>query len=221
MDAEHRAAKPAQARLIATLEALKPRPGFRQPPLRETLREFAAGWSALSRTARLALKLVEAGDRLTLAELRVVPSRMRMAGWSESESELALGIRLTQIECQRRHLSIKRTLLGDACLHALARRYERGRDRSDAAVLADLFALAEAYPERVLTLGDFRVPAGSGGAWIGECVRYTGRPFLTARTFVDAAAWHRLDIAGCAGGLSNRLSRRRPSMPKEHSDHRG
>jgi hypothetical protein len=97
---------------------------------------------------------------------------MRMESWVESE--LALGIRLTEVRFTRRVLDIKRRPLGDACLHALARRYQRGADRSDAAVLSDLWALAG---------GDFRVRAG-GGAWVGERVQYGGGPHLAARTYV-------------------------------------
>jgi hypothetical protein len=183
VEAEQRTVKPAQDCLVSSLEALSPRRGFRQPPLRPTLRQFAARWRALPSTALLGLKLVETGDRLSLAEIRVLPSRMRMEGWVEPE--LALGVRLTQIEFARRRVSIKRIPLGDACLHALARRYERGPDRDDATVLADLFALAEAY-EQALTPGDFRIPA-SGGAWVGERVKYQDRPFLAARTYVENA----------------------------------
>jgi hypothetical protein len=95
-------------------------------------------------------------------------------------------VRLTQIEFARRRLSIKRIPLGDACLHALARRYERGPDRDDDAVLADLVALAEGFGNHALVGGDFRIPA-SGGAWIGAPVRYHDRPFLAARTYVDTA----------------------------------
>jgi hypothetical protein len=44
------------------------------------------------------------------------------------------------------HRAIERLPLADTCLHALARQIERGTDHADAAVIADLFALAEAYP---------------------------------------------------------------------------
>jgi hypothetical protein len=132
-------------------------------------------------TARLAFKVQEAGERFTLCEVRVVPSRMRMEGWDKSE--LALAVRLTEIEFAHGHLSISWRPLGDACLHAIARRYQRGEDRSDAAVLADLWALAEAFPQQAANSGDFKVPAGKG-FWVGERVQYGGGPHLAARTFV-------------------------------------
>jgi hypothetical protein len=80
VEAEQRTVKPAQDRLVATLEALAPRRGFRTPTLRPTLRQFATAWRDLPATAQLALKLVEAGDHLSLAEIRVLPSKMRMEG---------------------------------------------------------------------------------------------------------------------------------------------
>jgi hypothetical protein len=104
-----------------------------------------------------------------------------MEGWEEDE--LAIGIRLTKISFKHRVLDIKRRPLGDACLHALARRYQRGEDRSDAAVLKDLWELAQAFPQAAATGGDFRVPAG-GGFWVGERVSYHGGPHLAARTYV-------------------------------------
>jgi hypothetical protein len=68
-------------------------------------------------------------------------------------------------------------------VNALARRYQRGDNRSDNAVLADLLELACAFPEQALAGGDFRV-ATRDGAFVGELVRYNGQPFLTARTYV-------------------------------------
>jgi hypothetical protein len=182
VQAEHQVVKPAQEQLIALLEELKPRRGFRQRKVLPTLRVVAAKWRALPATARLAFKVTGSGDRFSLAEVRVIPSKMRMADWDESE--LALALRLTEIECRRRKLSIKRRPLGDACLHALARRYQRGEDRSDDSVLEDMWALADAFPQQAPAGGDFRV-ATRDGYWVGELVQYDGQPFLTARTFVD------------------------------------
>jgi hypothetical protein len=165
VDAEARIIGPAQRRLIATLEELEPRRGFRQRKVLPTLRQVTAHWRHLPSFARLAFKVEGSAERFSLIEVRATPAKMHMAGWEDDE--LAIGIRLTEINFQRRVLDIKRRPLGDACLHALARRYQRGVDRSDAAVLSDLWELAQAFPEQALTGGDFRVPA-DGGYWIGE-----------------------------------------------------
>jgi hypothetical protein len=164
---------PAQRRLIATLEELESRRGFRQRKVLPTLRAVTARWRHLPSFTRLAFKVEGPADRLKLVEVRATPARMHMQGWQHDE--LALGIRLTEINFRRRVLDIKRRPLGDACLHALARRYQRGHDRSDAAVMADLWELAQAFPKRALAGGDFRVPAG-GGYWVGARVQYDGQP---------------------------------------------
>jgi hypothetical protein len=129
----------------------------------------------------LAFKVEGSAERFKLVEIRATPAKMHMAGWEEDE--LAIGIRLTEIEFKHRVLDIKRRPLGDACLHALARRYQRGEDRADSAVLKDLWEPAPAFPQAAATGGDFRVPAGEG-FWIGERVQYHGGPHLAARTFV-------------------------------------
>jgi hypothetical protein len=181
VDAEARIVNPAQLRLIQTLEELEPRRGFRQRKVLPTLRSVTARWRHLPSFARLAFKVTGSTERFKLVEIRATPAKMHMIGWSEDE--LAIGIRLTEISFKRRVLDIKRKPLGDACLHSLARRYQRGVDRSDAAVLADLWELAQAFPEQALTGGDFRV-ATRDGYWIGERVKYHGGPHLAARTYV-------------------------------------
>jgi hypothetical protein len=181
VDAEARIVNPEQRRLIAMLEALEPRRGFRQRKVVPTLRSVTAHWRHLPSFARLAFKVTSSAEGFKLVEVRATPTRMHMQGWETDE--LAIGIRLVEIEFKRRVLDIKRRPLGDACLHALARRYQRGDNCSDNAVLADLLELACAFPERALAGGDFRVPAG-GGAWVGERVRYDGGPHLAARTYV-------------------------------------
>jgi hypothetical protein len=181
LEREYLAVRPAQEQLIASLEKLAPRRGFRRLPIRDTLNTVARRWRALPAETRLGpLKLAQHGEKLSLAEVRIVPSKMRMEGWDDTE--LVLGLVLIQIDYGR-EISVQRRPLGDACLHALARRYQRGDSRSDNAVLADLLELACAFPDQALAGGDFRV-ATRDGAFVGELVRYNGQPFLTARTYV-------------------------------------
>jgi hypothetical protein len=52
-------------------------------------------------------------------------------------------------------------------LHALARRYQRGAARDDAAVLADLHPLGRGGLEAFRDGGEFAIPAPGGGRWIG------------------------------------------------------
>jgi hypothetical protein len=95
LEAEHLVVRPAQDRLIASLEELAPRKGFRRLPIAATLRPVAARWRALPAETRLALKLTQHGEKLSLAEVRIVPSKMRMEGWDDTE--LVLGLVLIQI----------------------------------------------------------------------------------------------------------------------------
>jgi hypothetical protein len=182
LEREYTVVRPAQDQLIAAVERLVPRRrGFRRLPIAETLRTVASRWRALPAETRLGpLKLSQTGKKLSLAEVRVVPSRMKMESWSESE--LVLGLSLIQIDYGDQ-IIVSRKPLGDASLHAVARRYQRGTDRSDKAVLRDLLELACAFPERAIAGGDFRI-ATRDGYWLGELVSYDGQPFLTARTFV-------------------------------------
>ena len=182
LEAEYLIVRAAQDQLIAAVERLgHRRRGFRRLPIAETLRTVASRWRALPAETRLGpLKLSQTGKKLSLAEVRVVPSRMKMESWSESE--LVLGLSLIQIDYGDQ-IIVSRKPLGDASLHAVARRYQRGTDRSDKAVLRDLLELACAFPERAIAGGDFRI-ATRDGYWLGELVSYDGQPFLTARTFV-------------------------------------
>ncbi len=76
-------------------------------------------------------------------------------------------------------------------LHALARRYERGSDRSDQAVLADIAALVARHKSPLNDGVNFVCPVVSG-KWRGERVQANicgtdqpKRPCLSVRTFVD------------------------------------
>jgi hypothetical protein len=182
LEVEYLAVKPVQERLIGEVERLVPRKGFRRLPIAATLRTVAAQWRAMPAASRLGpLKLTQHGEKLSIAEVRVVPCKMKYQSWTDME--LVLGLLLIQIDYGH-EIAISRRPLGDAGLHAVARRFERGTDRSDAAVLADLLELACAFPERAMAGGDFRV-ATRDGYWLGELVSYDGQPFLTARTFMD------------------------------------
>jgi len=106
--------------------------------------------------------------------------------WNEDERELSLAVRLTEIVCKPPEALRERTLiLSTVGLHALARCYQRGLDHSDQRVLADLTVLARAALEAIRD-GDqeVRIPAPSGGAWVGQRYPDSGliiRTFLAAR----------------------------------------
>lgn len=82
-------------------------------------------------------------------------------------------------------------IIASISLHALARRYQRGFDTTDSAILSELRELALRHAGIVEALGDFAV-AGDGGAWCGEVastqVAEVVVPVLAIRTFTPAGA---------------------------------
>jgi hypothetical protein len=93
--------------------------------------------------------------------------------------ELAVSVTSVTLGLQGDVLISDRRLLADVGLHALARRYERGTDRHDTAVLSDLALLAHAH-ESAVALGSAFTIAG----WRGEVCLVAGAPVLCVRTFV-------------------------------------
>jgi hypothetical protein len=73
-------------------------------------------------------------------------------------------------------------LIAGVGLHALARRYQRGADRTDTAVLGDLLPIATDYRAVARAKGEFSIPAG-GGSWIGACGPFDAVAIV--RTFVE------------------------------------
>jgi hypothetical protein len=165
---------------VDLLRRVRPRPGFQPMPRHDYLRRLVADWRALHDPGRLAL-LADFADGMHLAELRISPTRMRFAGWHDEGTEAALSIGLHLVTCKPPKFREERAIVADVGLHALARRFQRASDHADAAVLADLAALAPKWRD---TAGEFRIPAPSGGHWIGSVTAVRGAPVLAVRTFV-------------------------------------
>jgi hypothetical protein len=164
---------------IDLLRRVRPRPGFQPMPRHAYLRRLAAEWRAQPHPGRLAL-LAEFDDgRLHVAELRAAPAKMRFAAAGFEELAITIGFHVvTMLPPKFREMS---AIVADIGLHALARRYQRVADNSDEAMRADLAALAPKWRD---TAGEFRIPAPSGGEWIGAVTTVRGSPVLAVRTFV-------------------------------------
>jgi len=67
-------------------------------------------------------------------------------------------------------------------LHALARRFERGSDRSVDAIIADLLGAAIHKPSGESP--EFRIPARGGGHWAGSYSEMEGKTAAMVRTFL-------------------------------------
>ena len=146
---------------------------------------MAAAWRALPATGRLLLTAEfnpKPEPKLLIAEVRCVPTRLVLPDWDADE--LALSIWLRSIRIRPPECRETTTFLAVVGLHALARRFERGERRADAAVLRDLAPVGRGYPAAVAAGVEFAIPAGTG-RWIGAVMQASGAPVLAVRTFLD------------------------------------
>jgi hypothetical protein len=119
---------------------------------------------------------------LTMLDVRVEPSRMSWPGWAEGELALALVLRTIML---RPPAFFEVTVpLAQVGLHAIARRFQRGVDRTAAAVLRDLVPLAQAWPATIDGGREFEIPVAIGGRWMGAVMESADAPVLLVRTFV-------------------------------------
>jgi hypothetical protein len=175
-------ANKASAKIEILISPLRPRPRFLPMPKHRYLRHVADCWKKLPAFGRLGSVSEFADGRLRLAEIRAVPARMQLEGWESDE--LAIAVVMRFVRCAPPAYEAQHILVGDIGLHALARRVERGFDRTDRAVLADLTPLAHAYRAICRAGGDFKIRV-EGGTWKGTVSLVKGKPCLTVRTFTD------------------------------------
>src|SRR5665647_1627305 len=92
-----------------------------------------------------------------------------------------------QMRLSASEFSFTNAPLATISLHALARRYQRGFNNSDAAISTDLHALSRPPPGLLDNFGDFYI-ATESGFWVGPVVEIEDRGgparILVARTFV-------------------------------------
>lgn len=100
-----------------------------------------------------------------------------------------------EIDLARRRSAFTTKPMASLGLHALARRFERGRRTCDANVLADLVVIAGFRAEGG---GPFAIPV-SAGRWVGRpCeITHNGKQVLVnaVRTFLDGDDDDRDDVA--------------------------
>jgi hypothetical protein len=187
------------AAATALLAPLQPRDGFVPQYTQETLRITAARWkSSLPEWGRLRIaSKLRNRTHLQVVETRLAPFRIVMQDWDATE--LSVAITLTVIDLRLptfrsppepgtpgslgREYSENVQVLGAVGLHALGRRFERGADRTDGAVLRDLFAIASAWPTAIRS-PEFEIPIAGRGKWVGAVKIHAGKPALAVRTFI-------------------------------------
>jgi hypothetical protein len=159
---------------------LRPRPRFRPVPRQALLKILGRAWRDSEPLGRLDLVVKYVKPRLDLIDIRAVPAKVYCESWP-GDDEPALAIIVDHLGiAPPAPLRESSTMLASLGLHALARRFQRGADRSDDAVKADLLALAHAAPDAVIDGGEFEIATPSGGRWVGAVVD----TYALVRTFL-------------------------------------
>jgi len=140
---------------------LRPRGDFSPTFTKQSLSVMAARWKSLPEFGRLRCVARNDGARLQILETRIVPFRVVMADWAKEELSIAVTLQVVEMRIPAAFAATTK-LIAVIGLHALARRYERGEDRRDVAVLRDLSVFGRAWPAAVRTGGDFDIPAARG-----------------------------------------------------------
>ncbi len=170
---------------VALTTPLCERDGFRPTFTKGSLRLTEARWKALPQAwgpLRNPVSTI-AGGTLSIAELRAVDFRAAMAAWNGDELSIAVAV-LSVTMTLPSTFSFGSKTLAIVGLHALARRYARGADRRDLAVVMDMLPIAVAAPAALARGGDFEIQAGEG-RWIGTRMLLDGKPVLSVRTYVE------------------------------------
>ena len=147
------------------------------------------------------VEIKQRGKSLLIRELRASASVYRAENWYEVEHGLIINAFV--LEAGPSVYQCKVFTLVHLSLHALARRFQRGADASETAVMDDLRTLGQAHhgladrPDG----SEIAVPVGHGGAWIG-----------TVETLTDAAL---VRIKGCSFGPIWRMGFSRAAAPLE------
>jgi hypothetical protein len=178
-----RLAAAATARRAAAEELLapfRPRPGFTPFPSKEHLARLQHRWRALPAFGRLRLRIKQERATLELGELRAAPAAVHLPDWDGDAVEAAVAIEVFVLVIKPPLFWETTTTLASVGAHALARRYRRGFDNSETAVLRDLARLGAAAPAAIRAGGECDLPAG----WRGAVWRTANGPLVAVRTFL-------------------------------------
>lgn len=175
----------------------------RKPTLRpEHVIDIERRWRAMPCEFRFFAPSYEHPKKLLrIREMRLSAHTAHASGWEAGEREQGLSVCLVTCEVTKGGAyTFSNQPLATVALHAVARRFQRGRDRSEAAVLADLFMLAAGLLN--VERPDPGVVAIDGGEWRGlmakteiqngdgeVLARHAG---LAVRTFIDSDQWERV-----------------------------
>lgn len=158
------------------LKKVKVRPGFR----RLKTKQLADLWINLpGQGAQLGMLYRTNPGELSVGELRVFPSHLRLVHWPPDALEISISLTSVALVLRGDRCLTSHRWLADVGLHALARRFQRGSDRSDEAVLHDLGSIEPGYANAIERGGDFDL-----AGWRGDVRIVQGERVLCVRTFV-------------------------------------
>jgi len=161
-------------------------------PRPEILAAVSRAWRVvMPPTGRISQELTLDRKALCIVETRLCPQRYHVSAWEADAWEPGVAVvRLSLRIAPYTRLSLSIQNLCCASLHALGRRFERGCQRTDDAIIADLAALAAAHEALVEQPegSSFDLPVADG-RWLGSVldVRTATGPqrMPVARTFVE------------------------------------
>jgi hypothetical protein len=165
---------------------------FPQRKLRpEMLTELVQGWRYMqSRNFRTHLAAKLERTRCSISERRAVAAHMKLhEGWENEEP--AIGISEITMTANGNRLHAGARMRCTFSLHALARRYQRGLDCDDAALLLDMELVAQLDADACDVGTGYKITTDEhGGGWRGRTVRVRGddgheQRVLSVRTWLS------------------------------------
>lgn len=157
-------------------------------PVREgTLIDLQRLWRASMPSYGLVGSSVSIADRREPAfmVMRISACRFNTDLWDGAGAD-GLGVSVSTVRARRGAVEVDPIILGACSLHGLARRIERGADRSDEAVFADLARLGWRYFQMLDDGNDKFTLSTSDGSWAGSLVWLDKRPAALAQTWLSA-----------------------------------
>jgi hypothetical protein len=160
------------------IKPMQPRPAWPAPTAPRYLRRMAREFSKLKSPCRIIPDAEYDGEELVISDLVATASSVAFDGWVEAEPSLRLTLHILRTPPYE-YGSVAVAEIG---LHALARRYQRGRPATDGAVLRDLRPFLGAFRRAIETSdAEFRIATGAG-AWFAQLS--ADRSTIVARTFI-------------------------------------
>jgi hypothetical protein len=179
-------------RLTELFKPLKDRgrrlPGRRARP--ELLTSLLRDWQRIPhQTYRLAFDYKQLGRGLAImSETRLSTGHTQDLSWEDQGSERAIYALTITVLADKRGIDISVQPIYSISEHALARRFQRGRKRGYADVLADLVPIA--LPINPMPGAEWALPVADSGEWRGQIVKnsYGNRDgsVLSVRTYWSA-----------------------------------